>query len=96
MPSAAVLLAPTSHPGMIAGPGVPNVTIGGLPVDRLLVLGAYFRALGDCLREAVRSQQLQAERFADVHVIAWRKAERSRLPVARDLDVGALVGAVRH
>jgi uncharacterized Zn-binding protein involved in type VI secretion len=31
MPNAAVLFAPTSHPGMIAGPGVPTVTIGGLP-----------------------------------------------------------------
>lgn len=31
MPAAATLLSVTSHPGLIAGPGVPNVLIGGLP-----------------------------------------------------------------
>lgn len=31
MPPAAVLLSPTSHPGVIAGPGVPTVRIGGMP-----------------------------------------------------------------
>jgi uncharacterized Zn-binding protein involved in type VI secretion len=31
MPAAAVLSSATSHPGMIAGPGVPTVLIGGLP-----------------------------------------------------------------
>lgn len=31
MPNAAVLLSPTSHPGLIAGPGVPTVKILGLP-----------------------------------------------------------------
>lgn len=31
MPNAAVLFSPTSHPGIIAGPGVPTVKIGGLP-----------------------------------------------------------------
>ena len=31
MPFAARILDPTGHPGMIAGPGVPTVLIGGLP-----------------------------------------------------------------
>ena len=31
MPAAAILASPTSHPGVIAGPGVPNVLIGGFP-----------------------------------------------------------------
>lgn len=31
MPSAARVLDPTAHPGMVAGPGVPTVMIGGLP-----------------------------------------------------------------
>jgi uncharacterized Zn-binding protein involved in type VI secretion len=31
MPAAAFLTAPTSHPGIISGPGVPNVLINGLP-----------------------------------------------------------------
>jgi uncharacterized Zn-binding protein involved in type VI secretion len=31
MPAAAVLFSPTAHPGIIAGPGVPTVLIGGLP-----------------------------------------------------------------
>lgn len=31
MPFAARVTDPTAHPGMIAGPGVPTVLIGGLP-----------------------------------------------------------------
>jgi uncharacterized Zn-binding protein involved in type VI secretion len=31
MPPAARITDPTGHPGMITGPGVPNVLIGGLP-----------------------------------------------------------------
>ncbi|MCG5212172.1 PAAR domain-containing protein [Streptosporangium sp. KLBMP 9127] len=31
MPSAARVLDPSGHPGVIAGPGVPTVLIGGLP-----------------------------------------------------------------
>lgn len=31
MPFAARVLDPTGHPGVITGPGVPNVLIGGLP-----------------------------------------------------------------
>ena len=31
MPFAARVTDPTAHPGVIAGPGVPNVLIGGLP-----------------------------------------------------------------
>lgn len=31
MPPAARVTDPTGHPGMVAGPGVPNVLIGGLP-----------------------------------------------------------------
>lgn len=31
MPPAARLPAPTDHPGLIAGPGAPNVLINGLP-----------------------------------------------------------------
>ncbi len=31
MPFAARVLDPTGHPGVISGPGVPNVLIGGLP-----------------------------------------------------------------
>lgn len=31
MPAAAVLLAPTNHPGTITGPGVGNVLINGMP-----------------------------------------------------------------
>ena len=31
MPPAARVLDATGHPGMIVGPGVPNVLIGGLP-----------------------------------------------------------------
>lgn len=31
MPPAARITDPTGHPGMISGPGVPNVLIGGLP-----------------------------------------------------------------
>ena len=31
MPPAARITDPTGHPGMIAGPGVPTVLIGGLP-----------------------------------------------------------------
>lgn len=31
MPPAARILDPTGHPGLITGPGVPNVLIGGLP-----------------------------------------------------------------
>ena len=31
MPPAARILDPIGHPGMITGPGVPNVLIGGLP-----------------------------------------------------------------
>jgi len=31
MPPAARILDPTGHPGVITGPGVPNVLIGGLP-----------------------------------------------------------------
>jgi uncharacterized Zn-binding protein involved in type VI secretion len=31
MPLAARTLDPTAHPGTIAGPGVPNVLIGGKP-----------------------------------------------------------------
>lgn len=31
MPPAARILDPTGHPGMITGPGVPTVLIGGLP-----------------------------------------------------------------
>ena len=31
MPPAARILDPTGHPGMISGPGVQNVLIGGLP-----------------------------------------------------------------
>ncbi len=31
MPPAARVTDPTGHPGLIAGPGVPNVLIGGLP-----------------------------------------------------------------
>ncbi len=31
MPPAARVTDPTGHPGIITGPGVPNVLIGGLP-----------------------------------------------------------------
>jgi uncharacterized Zn-binding protein involved in type VI secretion len=31
MPFAARVLDPTAHPGLIAGPGVPTVLIGGMP-----------------------------------------------------------------
>ena len=31
MPPAARVTDPTGHPGIISGPGVPNVLIGGLP-----------------------------------------------------------------
>jgi uncharacterized Zn-binding protein involved in type VI secretion len=31
MPPAARITDPTAHPGMITGPGVPTVLIGGLP-----------------------------------------------------------------
>lgn len=31
MPPAARVTDPSGHPGMIAGPGVPNVLVGGLP-----------------------------------------------------------------
>ena len=31
MPPAARVLDPTGHPGVIAGPGVPTVLIGGMP-----------------------------------------------------------------
>ena len=31
MPFAARVLDPTGHPGVISGPGVPNVLIGGQP-----------------------------------------------------------------
>lgn len=31
MPVAARVLDPTGHPGVIAGPGIPNVLIGGQP-----------------------------------------------------------------
>ena len=31
MPPAARILDATGHPGLITGPGVPNVLIGGLP-----------------------------------------------------------------
>jgi uncharacterized Zn-binding protein involved in type VI secretion len=31
MPPAARVLDPTGHPGMVAGPGVPNVLIMGMP-----------------------------------------------------------------
>lgn len=31
MPPAARITDPTGHPGVITGPGVPNVLIGGLP-----------------------------------------------------------------
>jgi uncharacterized Zn-binding protein involved in type VI secretion len=31
MPNAAVMYSPTSHPGMITGPGSPIVKIGGRP-----------------------------------------------------------------
>lgn len=31
MPPAARVTDPTGHPGVVAGPGVPNVMIGGLP-----------------------------------------------------------------
>jgi uncharacterized Zn-binding protein involved in type VI secretion len=31
MPPAARITDPSAHPGMISGPGVPNVLIGGLP-----------------------------------------------------------------
>ena len=31
MPPAARITDATAHPGMISGPGVPNVLIGGLP-----------------------------------------------------------------
>jgi uncharacterized Zn-binding protein involved in type VI secretion len=31
MPPAARITDPTGHPGIITGPGVPNVLIGGLP-----------------------------------------------------------------
>ena len=31
MPPAARVTDPTAHPGMVSGPGVPNVLIGGLP-----------------------------------------------------------------
>ena len=31
MPPAARIADPTGHPGVIAGPGVPTVLIGGLP-----------------------------------------------------------------
>jgi uncharacterized Zn-binding protein involved in type VI secretion len=31
MPPAARVLDPTAHPGLVAGPGVPNVLIMGMP-----------------------------------------------------------------
>lgn len=31
MPPAARITDPTGHPGMVSGPGVPTVLIGGLP-----------------------------------------------------------------
>jgi uncharacterized Zn-binding protein involved in type VI secretion len=31
MPNAAIVLSPTSHPGIVAGPGSPTVKITGLP-----------------------------------------------------------------
>jgi uncharacterized Zn-binding protein involved in type VI secretion len=31
MPPAARVTDPTGHPGLISGPGVPNVLIGGMP-----------------------------------------------------------------
>lgn len=31
MPFAARVLDPTAHPGLVTGPGVPTVLIGGLP-----------------------------------------------------------------
>ncbi|GGO94457.1 PAAR domain-containing protein [Wenjunlia tyrosinilytica] len=31
MPPAARVLDPTGHPGVVAGPGVPTVLIGGMP-----------------------------------------------------------------
>lgn len=35
MPPAARILDPTSHPGMISGPGAPTVLIGGQPAARV-------------------------------------------------------------
>jgi len=35
MPPAARVLDPTSHPGVIAGPGARNVLIGGQPAARV-------------------------------------------------------------
>jgi uncharacterized Zn-binding protein involved in type VI secretion len=31
MPAAAILFSATSHPGVISGPGIPNVRIAGQP-----------------------------------------------------------------
>jgi uncharacterized Zn-binding protein involved in type VI secretion len=33
MPPAARVTDPTGHPGLISGPGVPNVLIGGMPAS---------------------------------------------------------------
>jgi uncharacterized Zn-binding protein involved in type VI secretion len=35
MPFAARVLAPTSHPGTITGPGLPTVVVGGRPAARV-------------------------------------------------------------
>jgi len=35
MPAAARVGDPTGHPGIIAGPGVPTVLIGGMPAARV-------------------------------------------------------------
>jgi len=35
MPPAARLLDQTGHPGLVAGPGSPNVLIGGLPAAKV-------------------------------------------------------------
>jgi len=35
MPAAARVLDPTNHPGVITGPGAPNVLIGGQPAARV-------------------------------------------------------------
>jgi uncharacterized Zn-binding protein involved in type VI secretion len=42
VPFAARILDPTGHPGLVVGPGVPNVLIGGLPAAVALDQHACF------------------------------------------------------
>ena len=89
MPPAARILDPIGHPGMITGPGVPNVLIGGLPAA----------VMGDmCARvRQRRPETFGAERLQEVvHRVDVECSERVLIVCGRENDRDVAAHQLEH